>query len=190
MVASSAHAQVPLTNPVVRSRLRAPAAGWQGCGLPKLVRRVGAEPTTQSATTAVWLLRIRFDAPDAPPLRGDVLTGRRAVRIHREVLLAVGFAGEQLGVGLSTVAEDDADGVGVGNQPSAAVRRTPENRCVCVMWSMTGSLIAQTLDARAVRRFRLPPEAASNLHLRGSKCPQSAMLPHSRTWSTRVAQET
>jgi hypothetical protein len=37
----------PLTNPVVRSRLRAPVVGRQGCDLRKLVRRVGIEPTTR-----------------------------------------------------------------------------------------------------------------------------------------------
>jgi hypothetical protein len=38
------------------------------------------------------------------------------------VQLAVGFAGEQLGVGLRVVAEDDANGAGVGRE-SAVGRR-------------------------------------------------------------------
>jgi hypothetical protein len=50
------------------------------------------------------------------------VTGRCAVRVHREVQLAVGFAGEQLGVGLRVVAEDDANGAGVGRE-SAVGRR-------------------------------------------------------------------
>jgi len=36
---------------------------------------------------------IRLDAPDTPPLRGDVLTGCRVPRVHREMQLAVGFTG-------------------------------------------------------------------------------------------------
>jgi hypothetical protein len=44
------------------------------------------------------------------------------MRVHREVQLAVGFAGEQLGVCLRVVAEDDADGAGVGREPAVGRR--------------------------------------------------------------------
>jgi hypothetical protein len=90
------------------------------------------------------------------------VTGRCAVRVHREVQLAVGFAGQQLGVGLRVVAEDDADaaGVGVGNRPSATVRRAPANKCVCVAYSATGSLIPPTLGEHVVLHCRRssPPD--------------------------------
>jgi hypothetical protein len=46
-LSSGPRSRFPLTNPVVRSRLRAPSAGRQSCHLRKPVRRVGVEPTTR-----------------------------------------------------------------------------------------------------------------------------------------------
>ena len=70
------------------------------------------------------------------------MTGRRAVRVHREVQLAVDFAGQQLGVCLRVVAEDDANGAGVGREPAVGRREARAGEQVRVRGvCATGSLI-------------------------------------------------